>query len=291
MNTYNTDKRIKTYKYIIWGIAIFLLGYFTYLIPGRIAVNEMRGTTFTYSEGDTLKDLISFYDNVREKGYKQCVVKDAPDEFINIVDYIIDGTPEYYDITLRYNTYGNINVVYFMDIYNDSEYIWKECNRYADEIISKMPEGLSELQKAEYLHNYLCINTDAEMGYKAHDEGNIDGLGMYNVFANGYSVCYGYSQAFAFLLDKAGIENNIVAADYDGMGHAWNSYVIDGITYYADVTWDDSCQDENGKFYDNSLGLYSNYWLNKTYDEFTDHKFCEYTYPTPSNSIEIAQKD
>ena len=63
------------------------------------------------------------------------------------------------------------------------------------------------------------------------------------VFLNEKTVCEGYARAYAYLLQKCGVE----CAECAGMltregggGHAWNIMKLDGDYYHMDVTWGDS---------------------------------------------------
>ena len=67
---------------------------------------------------------------------------------------------------------------------------------------------------------------------------------LYGALINRECVCEGYSKAFKYLLDQAGIDNVIVlgtATNSKGEieSHAWNYVLIDGAWYAVDVTWDD----------------------------------------------------
>ncbi len=62
---------------------------------------------------------------------------------------------------------------------------------------------------------------------------------------NRYTVCAGYSKAFAYLVNRMGI-SGVTASAMAGNGHEWSVVNIDGDNYNIDVTWDD----EGGKNYD-----------------------------------------
>lgn len=53
-------------------------------------------------------------------------------------------------------------------------------------------------------------------------------------------VCGGYAQAFQYLCGLGGIECHYVTGYIDEGYHAWNIVVIDGASYYVDVTFCDS---------------------------------------------------
>ena len=45
---------------------------------------------------------------------------------------------------------------------------------------------------------------------------------------------------FFELATRCGIQAEYIEGEANGGGHAWNSVVIDGTTYYLDATWADN---------------------------------------------------
>lgn len=71
----------------------------------------------------------------------------------------------------------------------------------------------------------------------------------YGAFVDRSAVCDGYSKAFKMLLNKAGIDSEVVAGLGNGGGHAWNVVRIGDSWYEADVTWDDRSTAIDYKYY------------------------------------------
>ncbi len=102
--------------------------------------------------------------------------------------------------------------------------------------VSHMLEGVDEIdgdfEKELYLHDRLVrsviYDLDAEYCHSA-----------YGALVFGRAVCDGYSEAFQYLLHRAGIESVIVYGESRGVGHAWNIVKIDGDYYQVDATWND----------------------------------------------------
>ena len=73
---------------------------------------------------------------------------------------------------------------------------------------------------------------------------------LYGALVNHEAVCSGYSIAFHYLMDKAGIYNTTSYSD----DHAWNNVNVLSYDRYIDTTWDDpDINDRNGNpyvFYD-----------------------------------------
>lgn len=103
-------------------------------------------------------------------------------------------------------------------------------------------EGMTDYDKALALHDVVCANLvydNSQSREWIHT--------AYGAFVNKYAVCDGYSKAYQYLLNKAGIDSHIAIGWSKGEGHAWNLVKLDGEWYYTDVTWDDS---EYGIFYE-----------------------------------------
>lgn len=49
-------------------------------------------------------------------------------------------------------------------------------------------------------------------------------------------VCEGYALAFEYLCGLGGVECHYTTGDMDGGAHGWNTVVLDGVSYFVDVT-------------------------------------------------------
>lgn len=82
---------------------------------------------------------------------------------------------------------------------------------------------------------------------------NVDPWGMIYIFdgdKSTNSVCAGYTKAFKYLCDLGGIECYAPTGDLDGESHAWNIVVLDGVSYFVDVTNCDIFSEEDiGKYH------------------------------------------
>lgn len=103
-------------------------------------------------------------------------------------------------------------------------------------------EGMTDYDKALALHDVVCANLVYDNS-QSRDWIHT----AYGAFVKKYAVCDGYSKAYQYLLNKAGIDSHIAIGWSKGEGHAWNLVKLDGEWYYTDVTWDDS---EYGIFYE-----------------------------------------
>lgn len=116
-----------------------------------------------------------------------------------------------------------------------------ELDCAAGQILSAMPAGADDFEKALFIHNYIIENCryqiDGGAGYDAT---------AYGCLVGGSAHCEGYAKAFAYLAQKAGIHSIVVTGvTDDGENHAWNQVEIDGEWYNCDVTWDDTDVDDD----------------------------------------------
>lgn len=96
-----------------------------------------------------------------------------------------------------------------------------------DEAVSTLKEG-SERFKLWQIANYIS----EKMTYTYGIRETIDGL-------NGQGVCSTYAMLFYKMASRLGIETYICYGFTVARYHAWNMVVLDGESYYYDVTWCD----------------------------------------------------
>ena len=126
----------------------------------------------------------------------------------------------------------------------EADALLEELGTKITEVIDEtITPGMTELQMALNLHDYLVLNTvyDTE-GTIADRDG---GSSAYDILICGNGVCEGYAQAYNMLLERVGI-SSIMVTSYD-MNHAWNLVNIDNEWYHVDTTWDDPVPDAKGR--------------------------------------------
>lgn len=92
---------------------------------------------------------------------------------------------------------------------------------------SETNSGMSPYQKALALHDWLTENAEYDMSLSCYAAADI--------LLDGTGVCQAYTEAYAMLLDLAGIPNKTET----GQNHIWNLIRLDGQWFHVDVTWDD----------------------------------------------------
>lgn len=100
-------------------------------------------------------------------------------------------------------------------------------------ILATVPNGLSDLQKALYLHDYICTHFEYDLDYENYD--------IHVMLRDKKGVCQAYSLLYDELLQRVGIDSRPVISN--SLNHRWNEILIDGKWYHVDVTWDDPVKD------------------------------------------------
>lgn len=106
-----------------------------------------------------------------------------------------------------------------------------------EQILSGMDAAWSDLEKALYLHDYICTNCSYDNTYTK--------INAYHALVENQAICEGYALAYEYLLSQVGIESEIVKSV--SVNHAWNLVKLNGKYYHVDVTWDDPQNDRLGR--------------------------------------------
>ena len=100
-------------------------------------------------------------------------------------------------------------------------------------------DSMDDFTKAVILHDALALNA------RYADPDKMRQADCYTFLAEGWGVCYQYTNCYAYLLARCGIESEIVQSD--PMNHAWLKICLDGNYYNVDLTWDDPVPEHTGK--------------------------------------------
>lgn len=163
--------------------------------------------------------------NVSEDQFKaiyQAILNDHPEYFyIDNVEYLksMDGTVE--SVTVN-----------FIDSVEAIELQKQSVERWKDNILKQITPEMSNYDIALFLHDYLVENT-------SYDESTPNNQTLLSIVKYASSVCAGYTRAYQYLLNEAGIFATYIAGDSLVGPHAWNLVEIDGEYGWVDVTWDD----------------------------------------------------
>lgn len=189
--------------------------------------------------------------------------------------------PEYFWLGFNCNivSINGINTLTFEKKYSgDIDKMKLEVEEAAGKIISSIPEDADTFDKIKYVHDYLC---DSITYTDKNDDTDND---LYAALVVKECVCEGYADAFNYLMNGLGIESYFCSGDAQSSEgkapHAWNRVVLDGESYYFDVTWDDD--DFNGQtlytyFGVDSSTIMSNHFFDENhpvvYTSATDYNY------------------
>lgn len=101
-----------------------------------------------------------------------------------------------------------------------------------NEALACVEPGMTKLEKALVLHDYIIRNTTYAKNNKQPYR-----LTEIGVFLKHKANCQGYSLAYGILMEKIGVPVQYVSSDE--MSHMWNMIRIGKQWYHVDVTWDD----------------------------------------------------
>ncbi|WP_081413176.1 transglutaminase domain-containing protein [Aneurinibacillus terranovensis] len=124
------------------------------------------------------------------------------------------------------------------------EEVDERVNQILNRIIKK---GMNDDEKEKAIHDYIVANTRYDTNYNNYT--------AYEALTQGKAVCQGYALLAYKMLDKAGIQNQIVEGTAGDQPHTWNLVNLDGKWYNLDCTWDDPVPDEPGRVMYNYYNL------------------------------------
>lgn len=160
---------------------------------------------------------------------KEAVLADHPEIFWVTGDYEIGNN--FHD--------GNYITLYSQYSYNEIVTALEEINDATEEVLSKIPDGASELERELIIHDALVDSISYDSEAASDDNTSIEAFGIYGALVGKKAVCSGYARAAKMLLNRVGIECRLVSGMSKNSGHMWNQVKIDGQWYNLDVTWDD----------------------------------------------------
>ena len=163
-------------------------------------------------------------------------------DMLNFFSYVLFEHPETYVINSWEVYYRSGVALYVVPSYfinqEDVKFYYQKAEFMAQNFINSVPKDSSEIEKAVYVHNYICENT--EYDFVGYDNNSMAPIvhSMYGLFINGLTVCDGYAGAFNYLAEKLGLDSEIITSK--PMNHAWNLVKIGNSYYHVDATWDDT---------------------------------------------------
>lgn len=187
-----------------------------------VAAGDLAGAQNAIYEG--LKKRSESID-VRSYNIKSA---DAFDVYISV----INSHPELFYVKSEATTYSSGNTATRIEPKYNSSYTEQDSTAFSNkvnEILAGMDSDWSDLEKALYLHEWIVTHCEYDKTLSKRD--------AYTVIVGGSAVCQGYALAYEYLLQRTGIDGQVVTSN--GINHAWNIISLNNKYYYVDCTWDD----------------------------------------------------
>jgi hypothetical protein len=192
---------------------------------------------------ERVRNALDMFDD----GERIVVINRCSSEDLNhLVDRVYDE-PRLFWVDMKYNalSIGDVSVVALREKYDDIENKRVLIDDAASSVIdSVISSDMKEYDKVLAIHDWICENITYGAGKNDSDQD------IYGALVLRRAMCAGYAEAFAYLLDKVGIESQVISGDSinkygESVPHAWNIVYIDDEPYYFDVTWNDD--DKSGE--------------------------------------------
>lgn len=259
---------------------------------------EMQTGTYVIDYGDKFSDILAQDGgNDRLKYDYQTAIESYTHDNMDV--FYLDVTKLYLNIETTKKTFKTTYRVYIAPP-SGSTYLKEEFSTQEDvvtalaQIESVKNQVLKNLTGNTYkdiieIHDYLVDNIEYDKTYEV-----IGSYSIYGALVTETCVCEGYSKAFKYLANAAGISCELMQGTAKNSNdeierHAWNAVYLNESWYYIDATWDDPIIIGTGII---SPGTRYKYFLKGSYSFTKDH-FMEselstggkkYTYPTMSDS-------
>ncbi len=116
----------------------------------------------------------------------------------------------------------------------------QQQNAAVKHMLKGITDDMPEYEREKIIHDRLVIRTEYDLSGTYHTT-------IYGALVEKKATCMGYSRAFKYLCNMAGIECGYATGVANGVSHMWNIVTINGNKYYCDVTWDDpNAEDAEG---------------------------------------------
>lgn len=154
----------------------------------------------------------------------------------------LDNPEIFYSVNFKYRFYpesGNAEMIpeYLFDKNKIKDH--QKAMKSRVEKLARPATKLSELEKVQYVHDFICQNVYYDKLKKAYSHEIIGPLGQ------GVGVCEGIAKAVKILCDALGIWCIIALSEANPekgikYRHAWNVIRINGQYYHLDATFDNT---------------------------------------------------
>lgn len=161
-----------------------------------------------------------------------------------------------------YNSYSTIKTLYddagsvtlkIMHLYSEEEIeqIDKDINKIIEHLTTN---EMSNEEKIKVLHDYIINETKYDTKRANEEKSPYDSERMTGVLYEHYSICSGYADLMAVMLNKLNIPNFKIASKT----HVWNAVYLNNQWLHLDLTWDDPVSTSGKDILDHSYFLITN---------------------------------
>ena len=198
---------------------------------------------------------------------------DAVQQLVN--NYAKNGSPLFFNVDLVYPSKGSTLTAIKIDYYYSASQFNTMLNKIST-VASSLLNGvrgnssLGDVEKALLIHDRLALRCE-------YNKTASNAKSLYGALVGRKAQCKGYSMAYWYLLNQAGIPCTIVSSAK--LDHMWNIVSINGKYYHVDVTFDDTSttKDVTG------LVMHDNFLRSTNGIKNADHKASDFT-TTPSDT-------
>lgn len=208
------------------------------------AAASVNAPEFSFSYADPADPLEAEIVSQLREGKSVLTLQGYSDfeEISTAIRKVRDAYPQFFWVNgFQTETRGTDSTVTFSEFRDLPENQYLQAMAALEEagtaILSQMPAGLSDYERALYVHDYLVDHCD-------YDEESVDLRETafvhtaYGCIVQGSAVCEGYARAYQYLMQALGYTCGTVTGTAKNM-HAWNYLQLGGNYYWVDVTWDD----------------------------------------------------
>ena len=130
----------------------------------------------------------------------------------------------------------SINFTYDSALVKDRAGTVQLMDDYLKPMLDKASKMSTDIDKVKFVHDWLVYNVNDGSAKSSDMHYHM----AYSAIVEKKGVCYAYSSAFTYCMQKLGIQCTMLAGTtWSGGAHCWNLVKVGGDWYECDVYWDD----------------------------------------------------
>lgn len=162
----------------------------------------------------------------------------------SLITMLRDDYPEIFWIPMQYGysyfsdrvTAVSLDYVYTK---SDAQQKQKQIEAKADRILAGLSSSAGDYEKSKYIYEQLIFAVQYPETVPSYSEAAAYLWDITGVFLKGTAVCEGYSRAYQYLMNRAGLQCTVQQGNANGEAHMWNAARIEGSWVQTDATWGD----------------------------------------------------